>query len=257
MERQRHPRLRRQGPLRVARRGEPRRPLPPGDEGQSRPARAGIPRPRRRPGRGLPQLLGLGQAPAATRASRILSKREPRSISFLGVAELRRGGQGPRRRFRRLRPRLGLFPQQPGRGRAASATSSASATRCSRSATAIVASGRHVVVAGDYNIAHKPIDLANPKANEGNPGYLPEERAWMDKYLSLGLRRLLPPLQLRAGPVHLVDLSRARRARAQHRLEARLPLRRRGPPPRGQGAPPSIPAVLGSDHCPVSIDLDI
>ncbi|MEL3906511.1 MAG: exodeoxyribonuclease III [Treponema sp.] len=46
--------------------------------------------------------------------------------------------------------------------------------------------GRHLVLCGDYNIAHKPIDLANPKANEQNPGYLPEERAWMDTFTSAG-----------------------------------------------------------------------
>jgi exodeoxyribonuclease-3 len=41
--------------------------------------------------------------------------------------------------------------------------------------------GRHVILCGDYNIAHRPIDLANPKQNERNAGYLPEERAWMDE----------------------------------------------------------------------------
>lgn len=43
-----------------------------------------------------------------------------------------------------------------------------------------------VVLCGDYNIAHKPIDLANPKSNEGNAGFLPEERAWMDKFTQGG-----------------------------------------------------------------------
>ena len=46
--------------------------------------------------------------------------------------------------------------------------------------------GRHIVLCGDYNIAHKPIDLANPQANEQNPGYLPEERAWMDRFTQGG-----------------------------------------------------------------------
>ncbi|PIE97482.1 MAG: exodeoxyribonuclease III [Treponema sp.] len=46
--------------------------------------------------------------------------------------------------------------------------------------------GQNVILCGDYNIAHKPIDLANPKANEKNPGYLPEERSWMDKFTSSG-----------------------------------------------------------------------
>lgn len=48
------------------------------------------------------------------------------------------------------------------------------------------ADGFDIVLCGDYNIAHKPIDLANPKANEGNAGYLPEERAWMDTFTSAG-----------------------------------------------------------------------
>ena len=46
--------------------------------------------------------------------------------------------------------------------------------------------GRNVIVAGDYNIAHEAIDLANPKSNEQNPGFLPEERAWMDTFIAAG-----------------------------------------------------------------------
>jgi exodeoxyribonuclease-3 len=42
------------------------------------------------------------------------------------------------------------------------------------------------VLCGDYNIAHKPIDLARPEDNEGSAGYLPEERAWMDTFISSG-----------------------------------------------------------------------
>jgi len=45
---------------------------------------------------------------------------------------------------------------------------------------------KHFVLSGDYNIAHTPIDLAHPKENEANAGYLPEERAWMDKFTALG-----------------------------------------------------------------------
>ncbi|HSR68573.1 MAG TPA: exodeoxyribonuclease III [Acidobacteriota bacterium] len=44
--------------------------------------------------------------------------------------------------------------------------------------------GGHVVLCGDYNIAHTEIDLRNPKQNRKNPGFLPEERAWMDTFLS-------------------------------------------------------------------------
>jgi exodeoxyribonuclease III len=41
------------------------------------------------------------------------------------------------------------------------------------------ASGREVVISGDWNIAHKEIDLKNWKGNLKNSGFLPEERAWM------------------------------------------------------------------------------
>ena len=43
-----------------------------------------------------------------------------------------------------------------------------------------------VVVCGDFNIAHEPIDLARPKLNEQNTGFLPEERAFLDRFVAAG-----------------------------------------------------------------------
>ena len=43
------------------------------------------------------------------------------------------------------------------------------------------AEGRELILCGDYNIAHKKIDLKNWRGNQKNSGFLPEERAWMDK----------------------------------------------------------------------------
>jgi exodeoxyribonuclease-3 len=43
-----------------------------------------------------------------------------------------------------------------------------------------------IVVAGDYNIAHKEIDIHDPKGNKKSSGFLPEERAWMDQFLANG-----------------------------------------------------------------------
>ena len=44
----------------------------------------------------------------------------------------------------------------------------------------------NIVFCGDVNVAHEPIDLARPKENENHVGFLPIERAWMDKLISHG-----------------------------------------------------------------------
>jgi len=43
-----------------------------------------------------------------------------------------------------------------------------------------------LIICGDFNVAHNEIDLARPKENVGNPGFHPRERAWMDKFLKAG-----------------------------------------------------------------------
>lgn len=43
------------------------------------------------------------------------------------------------------------------------------------------ADGRSYIICGDWNMCHKPIDLKNWKTNQKNPGFLPEERAWLDR----------------------------------------------------------------------------
>ena len=45
----------------------------------------------------------------------------------------------------------------------------------------LIDSTRQWIITGDWNIAHKPIDLKNWKANQKHSGFLPEERAWLDK----------------------------------------------------------------------------
>ncbi len=56
------------------------------------------------------------------------------------------------------------------------------------------ASGREYVICGDWNIAHKEIDLKNWRSNRKHSGFLPEERAWLDQLF---------------GPIGLVDGFRA------------------------------------------------
>lgn len=43
-----------------------------------------------------------------------------------------------------------------------------------------------LIISGDYNICHKPIDIHNPISNKNSSGFLPEERAWMDKFINSG-----------------------------------------------------------------------
>ncbi len=46
--------------------------------------------------------------------------------------------------------------------------------------------GKNLIISGDYNTAHREIDLKNPKSNEKRSGFLPIERAWIDKFISHG-----------------------------------------------------------------------
>lgn len=44
----------------------------------------------------------------------------------------------------------------------------------------------NLIISGDYNICHKPIDIHNPKSNANSSGFLPEEREWMENFIQSG-----------------------------------------------------------------------
>jgi exodeoxyribonuclease-3 len=118
------------------------------------------------------------------------------------------------------------------------------------------AEGRHVVVAGDYNIAHKPIDLARPDQNEDSPGYLPEERAWMSKFLDAGYVDSFRHFHAEPGN-YTWWTYRVPSARANN-VGWRLDYHCVNPEFAGAMAEAGIQAqVMGSDHCPVSLYLDM
>jgi len=48
------------------------------------------------------------------------------------------------------------------------------------------ARGEGIILTGDFNTAHMPIDLRNPKQNQKNSGFLPEEREWVQRFLDHG-----------------------------------------------------------------------
>lgn len=43
-----------------------------------------------------------------------------------------------------------------------------------------------LIISGDYNICHRPIDIHNPKSNANSSGFLPEEREWMENFIQSG-----------------------------------------------------------------------
>jgi exodeoxyribonuclease III len=118
------------------------------------------------------------------------------------------------------------------------------------------AQGQTVVFCGDVNTAHREIDLAHPKTNQKNTGFLPEERAWLDRFVAVGyidtFRHLYPDLAGQYTWWSMVTRARERNigwrldyffvaAEGLDRVEDAF----------------ILPEVMGSDHCPVGIRLKI
>ena len=119
---------------------------------------------------------------------------------------------------------------------------------------ALVEQGKGVIFCGDVNTSHKEIDLANPKANEKNTGFLPEEREWMNKLVGCGYIdtfRLLYPEKVGAYS-YWSERTRARERNAGWRLDYFFV----SPNLKDRVSAAEIhPDILGSDHCPVSLTL--
>jgi len=112
---------------------------------------------------------------------------------------------------------------------------------------------KRLIICGDVNTAHTEIDLARPKENEKNTGFLPEERAWVSKFLGLGYIDTFRHFVKDPGHYTWWDYKTGARARdigwridyffitanLLPKLKSALILK----------------DVLGSDHCPVGIEL--
>jgi exodeoxyribonuclease III len=117
-----------------------------------------------------------------------------------------------------------------------------------------VKDGRNVVFCGDVNTAHRPIDLARPAANARRSGFLPEERAWLDRWIAHGwvdtFRALHGDV---AGAYTWWDpRTRARDRNVGWRLDYCFVHASLLPRVKDAGI---CPDVLGSDHCPIWLDL--
>lgn len=116
------------------------------------------------------------------------------------------------------------------------------------------AAGERIVLCGDFNTAHREIDLRNPKANSTSSGFLPEERAWIDKYLAHGFldpfRTLYPERVQYTWWTYRIG---ARERNVGWRIDYFLV---------SEALMPFVKDILthdrviGSDHCPVELNLE-
>ncbi len=114
--------------------------------------------------------------------------------------------------------------------------------------------GRAVIFCGDVNTAHREIDLARPKENEKSTGFLPEERAWIDKVVAQGyidtFRSLHPDTE--DSYSWWAYWGKARERNVGWRIDYFFT----SPDLQDRIAAAEIHTdVMGSDHCPVSLTL--
>lgn len=113
--------------------------------------------------------------------------------------------------------------------------------------------GRKIVACGDFNTAHKEIDLARPRENSKVSGFLPEERAWMDELVEHGYVDTFRMFNDEPGHYTWWDLkSRARERNVGWRIDYFFVSEDLA---RNVKAAFILPEVMGSDHCPVGIEL--
>ncbi|GHV89078.1 exodeoxyribonuclease III [Spirochaetia bacterium] len=183
----------------------------------------------------------------------IYSKKEPVEVGPMGVAAFDDEGRVLQADFKDFVLICAYFPNSQDAGARLGYKldfCAAMLELCKR----IVSGGRHIVLCGDYNIAHTPIDLARPKENEGNAGYLPEERAWMDRFTASGYADTFRHFHPGEGG-HYSWWSYRMNARERNvgwRIDYHCVDTAFLPKVKSSIIRPDVP---GSDHCPVEIIL--
>lgn len=112
-----------------------------------------------------------------------------------------------------------------------------------------------LIICGDVNTAHQEIDLARPKENEKNTGFLPMEREWIDRFLAAGFVDTFRLFHPEGGHYSWWDMkTRARERDVGWRIDYFFVSENL----RAQVQDAYIlPEVLGSDHCPVVLELEV
>ena len=114
---------------------------------------------------------------------------------------------------------------------------------------------KKVVVCGDVNTAHKEIDLARPRQNVNNTGFLPEERAWITKLIEHGFIDTFRMFNDGPGNYSWWDMkTRSRERNVGWRIDYFFVSKNLK---KNLKSAVILPEVMGSDHCPVGIDLEV
>jgi exodeoxyribonuclease-3 len=117
----------------------------------------------------------------------------------------------------------------------------------------IKARGGKLIICGDFNTAHKEIDLARPKENENISGFLPMEREWMDTFVAHGFVDTFRHFNKEPGYYTWWSLrTRARERNIGWRLDYFFVTENLLGSVTGSSI---LSDVTGSDHCPVGIKL--
>lgn len=110
-----------------------------------------------------------------------------------------------------------------------------------------------LIICGDVNTAHTEIDLARPKQNQKISGFLPEERAWIDKFLAHGFTDTFRVFNKEGGNYTWWDVkSRARERNVGWRIDYFFisnDLKK------NLKSGFIMPETMGSDHCPVGVEI--
>jgi len=115
--------------------------------------------------------------------------------------------------------------------------------------------GKKLVICGDVNTAHKEIDLARPKENEKVSGFLPIEREWMDKFFSHGYHDTFRMFNSQPEQYSWWDqVTRARDRNVGWRIDYFFVSDNFKKNVKDAFI---LQEVMGSDHCPVGIELEL
>lgn len=116
-------------------------------------------------------------------------------------------------------------------------------------------SGEKIIVCGDVNTAHQEIDLARPKENSKVSGFLPIERQWLDRFVAHGYVDTFRQFNKEPGHYSWWDMKSGARARnVGWRIDYFFVSADLLPSLTGAFI---MPEVMGSDHCPVGITLNV